>query len=356
MRGSEFKRVLVALKPWQRGLPLAAAHARALAQGFEGQLKLVSCVFDSQVAARLELRETSAFAAQAGMLERERVDLERLAQSLRDWGAAVDTRVLWDAPAYQGALRAAREWQADLLVVGAHERHPALRTRLTDTDWQLMRQCPCPLLMVKEPSFDGYPVVLAAVDPLHEQANGTDEAVLAAAREFSRAFRSTLRAVHAFPDPESFALVTAVQVEPGVFYGTENIEPEHRRAVDDLLSRVGLEGIEVDFAPGEPAAVIVDTVAKRHVKLLVLGALRRSRLEQAILGGTAEAVAADVPCDLLLIPRPEVERGRATTRPAGSRGATLERKTKTKTKTKTKRKAKLKGKAKTARPRRRSAS
>lgn len=343
MRGPQFKRVLVALKPWQRGLPLAAAHARALAQGFEGELKLVSCVFDSQVSARLELRETSAFAAQAGMLERERVELERLAQSLRDWGAAVDTRVLWDAPAYQGALRAAREWQADLLVVGTHERHPAWRTRLTDTDWQLMRQCPCPLLMVKEPSFDGYPVVLAAVDPVHERADGTDEAVLGAAREFSRAFRSTLRAVHAFPDPESFALATAVQVEPGVFYGTENIEPEHRRAVGDLLSRVDLSGIEVDFAAGEPAAVIVDTVAKRHVKLLVLGALRRGSLEQAILGGTAEAVAADVPCDVLLIPRPEVKG--ATTRAAGSRGGTLERKTK--------RKAKVKGKAKTARPRRR---
>ena len=304
MTGLSFKRVLVALKPWQTGLPLAAAHARALTRNFGGTLRLVSCVFDSQVAYGLEQRHEGALAAQTGMLERERIELERLAQSLREWGAAVETRVLWDAPAYQGALRAAREWPADLLVVGAHERHPALRTRLTDTDWQLMRLCPCPLLLVKDPVFDGYPDILAAVDPLHPQASARplDDAVLETAAAFSRAFEAKLGVVHAFPDPASFNLASSVEVAPGVFYDAENIEAGHREAVGSLLASHGVPDAAVDFVPGEAASAIIEVADKRRAKLVVLGALRRSRLEQAILGSTAERVAAELGCDVLLVP------------------------------------------------------
>jgi universal stress protein E len=304
MSGTSFERVLVALKPWQSGLPLAAAHARALTQNFGGQLRVVSCVFDSQVAYGLEQRREGALAAQSGMLERERIDLERLAQSLRDWGAAVETRVLWDAPAYQGALRAAREWPADLLVVGAHERHPALRTRLTDTDWQLMRLCPCPLLLVKDPVFDGYSTILAAVDPVHPQsaASGVDDAVLDAAAAFGRAFGATIDAVHAFPDAASFNLASSVEVAPGEFVDAADIEIGHRRAVAELLARHGLADIQVDFVPGEAGAAIVARAVERRAKLVVLGALRRSRIEQVMLGSTAERVSADLECDVLLVP------------------------------------------------------
>ena len=298
------KRVLVALKPWQTGLPLAAAHARALSQNFGGELLLVSCVFDSQVAFLLEQRQPGAVAAQSGMLERERVELERLAQSLRDWGAVVRTRVLWDAPAYQGALRAAREWPADLLVIGAHEQHPALRTRLTDTDWQLMRLCPCPLLLVKDPVFDGYPTILAAVDPLHPQATktGIDDAVLDTAIGFSRAFGASLRGVHAFPDPAQYDLASAVEVAPGVFYDAAGIEAGHRRVVEELFARHGAADAPVELVPGEPATAIADAAATHHAKLVVLGSLRRGQLEQAVLGSTAERIAGAVECDVLLVP------------------------------------------------------
>ena len=77
-----------------------------------------------------------------------RVELERLAASLRDWGAQVTTRAVWGVPAYEAILTAARAWAADLLVVGTHVRE-TLHTRLTDTDWQLMRRAACPLLLVK---------------------------------------------------------------------------------------------------------------------------------------------------------------------------------------------------------------
>jgi universal stress protein E len=297
------ERVLVAIKPWQRGLPLESQHASQLADALGARLMITSAVFDARVASRAGRGDA---AARARLIEAEQVELEKLAQSLRAWGTAATTRVVWGAPAYQGVLDVAREWQADLLVLGAHEEGLRVGTRLTDTDWQLMRLAPCPLLLVKDPLFTGYRTVLAAVDPAHPEParTGIDRFVLDVARTVADACESELRVVHALPDPAHLP-PSPVEIAPGVYCDADAIEELHRRAVDDLLALHGVPPEQVDLVQGAPAEVIARTAADRRAELVVLGALRRGQLEQALLGSTAEAVAARVPCDVLLVPAPQ---------------------------------------------------
>jgi universal stress protein E len=301
----QLKRILVAVKPWQRGLPLAPSHARQLAQLAGARLQLVATVFDTAAAARAESGERTALSAQERALAAARVDLERLAGSLCNWGANVTTKVVWGGPAYEGILATAREWQADLIVVGTHEPE-TLHTRLTDTDWQLMRRAECPLLLIKRPAFSGYRTILAAVDPLHAHAepDGLDRAVLAAGRSVARACGSVLRAVYAYPGAEAFDLASAIEVSPGVFYGAENVEALHRCAVGELAEQFGIAGTEVDLVAGSAPVVIVDTIANRQAQLVVVGTPRRRGVLAAAVGSTAEDVVAAVSCDVLIVPAP----------------------------------------------------
>jgi universal stress protein E len=224
---------------------------------------------------------------------------------LRDWGANVTTRVVWGVPAYEGILATAREWKADLVVVGTHE-HETLHTRLTDTDWQLMRRAECPLLLVKSPSFGGYRTIVAAVDPLHahDEPYGLDRAVLDAGRSIAMACDSTLRAVYAYPGAEAFDLASAVEVSPGVFYGAENVEAVHRRAVNELAEQFGVAATEVDLVAGSAPEVIIDAVAKRRAQLVVVGTPRRRGVFAAAVGSTAEYVVTAASCDVLVVPAP----------------------------------------------------
>jgi len=300
-------KIVVAIKPWERGLPLAATHACQLAKSSNAELRLVSSVFDASVDDGRERGLPAAVATQERTINAARTELERLASSLREWGAKVSTQVVWAAPAYDGILSAVREWHADLLVVGVHERR-TLHTRLTDTDWQLIRRVPCPLLLVKDPSFDGYRTIVAAIDPLgaHDEPSGLDRAVLETARCFKRAFGSSLRAVHAFAGADAFALASAVEVAPGTFYGAENVEAVHRRALTELAEEYGIAPSEVDLVVGSPAEVVLDEIAARKAELVVVGAARRSALAMLVIGSTAEAVAAEAPCDVLMVPPPAV--------------------------------------------------
>jgi universal stress protein E len=301
----QLKRILVAVKPGQRGLPLAATHARQLAQLAKAELQVLGTVFDATAAAGSERGDPKAQIVRDRAIATARVDLERLARSLRDWGANVTTKIVWGVPAYAGILAAAKDWRADLVVVGIHEPEP-LHTRLTDTDWQLMREVECPLLLVKSPSFGGYRTIVAAVDPLHahDEPYGLDRAVLDAGRSIARACGSTLRAVYAYPGSDAFELVSAVEVAPGVFYGAENVEAVHRRAVNELAAQFGIAAAGVDLVAGRAPEVIVDVAAKRQAQLVVVGTVRRRGVFAAAIGSTAEYVVNSVPCDVLVVPTP----------------------------------------------------
>ena len=134
--------------------------------------------------------------------------------------------------------------------------------------------------------------------------------MLRAARRFGTALNCTVRAVHAFPDPQNFALVSAVEVTPGVFYGTENIATLHRRAVEELASAYGIDASHTDVRPGAPAAVIRELMAEHNVRLVVLGLSRHSVVEQVVLGSITQAVTIESLCDVLLIPQPSTLRER----------------------------------------------
>jgi nucleotide-binding universal stress UspA family protein len=301
----ERQRVLAATKPAQRGLPLSAIRAREFAQMVDGEILLVSVVFDSVVAGGLEGAAALETVAKSRLIEDQRLELERTAQSLRDWGAAVTVRVVWDAATDRGILRVADEWHPTLVVVGAHEPRAMLQTPLTDTHWRLVHACTWPLLLAKPSASNDRRTILAAVDPSRAESRAVAHDVLRAACRFATALDCQVRVVHAFPDPENFALVSSVEVSPGVFYGIENIAELHRRAVEELAGSHGIDPSHTDVRPGEPAAVIRQLMMDDHdVRLVVLGLSRHSLLQQVVLGSITQAVTSESPCDVLLIPQP----------------------------------------------------
>ena len=305
----KLQKIMVAIKPWERGLPLAAAHAQQLARAADARVELVTTVFDAAVGAGCERGDEAARKTHQRTIAAARVELERLAGSMRAWGATVTTRIVWGAPPYEAILGAADEWCADLLVVGAHER-AAFHSRLTDTDWQLMRRTRCPLLLVKGASFDGYPTILAAVDPLHahDEPIGLDHAVLDGSRCFAHAFGSTLRVVYAYRGQASFELASAVEVTPGVFYGAENVEELHRRAVTELSTQFGVAPGAIDLIEGSAPQAIIDVAERRHAGLVVVGTQQRRGAAAFAHGNTAELVAGGVRCDVLIVPPAEDAR------------------------------------------------
>src|SRR5689334_2473108 len=196
------RRILVAVKnPAARVLP-AVNKAAQIAKGLGAQLTLFHDIATPLYAEAVQGRDFDLNSWQREVQTSRREQLEKLAVRIRKHGIAVDVTADWDYPPYEAIIRKAQRLSADLLVVENHHgtgRHPA-RWLLAYTDWELLRLCPIPVLLVKNRRLYHRPRVLAAVDPSHAFAKPTnlDRQILRAGAQLVHALRGELHALHVF--------------------------------------------------------------------------------------------------------------------------------------------------------------
>lgn len=188
---------------------------------------------------------------------------------------------------------------ADLVVVGAHGEHFVLDVFVGTTAQRVLRASPVPVLVVRQAPIYRYEQVLIATD--------FSGASMAAARAARRLFPgASFHFLHVWELPFEGSLTRA-----GVSQTT--IEDQRQRAANDALRALesfareaGFEdgGASARVRHGYPPARIKERAAELDVDAVVLGAQGKSRLEAGLLGSVSEHVAAETPCDVLLVKAP----------------------------------------------------
>ncbi len=298
-----YKRILVAIEFPDERTQTGLGKAVEIARRTGARLILMHAAFEPTVVTPF------AFAPlvdrkKTVLSERKRA-LEKLAQGVRRRGLRATARVEWDYPSPDAIVRAGRREKADLVVAESHRRSRGARLFLTNTDWQLIRVCPIPLLFVKSARHYGAARVLAAVDPLHAYAKpaGLDARILDAGRQLADACRGRLAAVHAYLPlsvqmPDSVGMPYVVPVAPDV---ERDYEKRLRRMLARLASRRNVKEGDQYLLIGDAASAISDQARKLRADIVVMGAASRSGLGRLFIGSTAERVIDRLNCDVLVI-------------------------------------------------------
>ncbi len=209
--------------------------------------------------------------------------LDGFADALRGDGCEVEVRTHLTHPRYEQIAADAAELGADLVVQHAHARGMADRHSLSHDSWELVRLCPAPVLLTREAPWPGNPVILAAVDPVrgHNKPEGLDRRILEAALRMKRRLGGRVHVAHACP--------------------REGAKEKHRKALDGLLSGYDLPDDAAHLIDGPPAMAILRCREELSADIVVMGALSRSRLKEAIIGHTAARTLDYVAADLLIV-------------------------------------------------------
>lgn len=232
----------------------------------------------------------------------------RLEQFTRDKslrGLSVRCTAAWDYPAHEAIVRRARLCRADLVMAVARPHRLGGRLLLRNTDWELIRQCPVPLLLVKSRRPYRQPVVLAAVDPFHGHARpaGLDARLLAAGRRFAQLLRGTLHVFHAYMPLVTIA-AAPVGTAPLVVLPPEAEEAHGRqiaRVIDALAARSGIARSRRHVHMGDVAGELRAATRGLRAGLVVMGAVSRSALKRFFIGNAAEHVLDALDCDVLIV-------------------------------------------------------
>jgi universal stress protein E len=303
------RRILVAVKdPTARALP-AVNKAAQIAKGLKAQLTLFHDIATPLYAEALQGRDVDLKSWQREVHTARREQLEKLAARVRKHGIDVDVAADWDFPPYEAIIRKAQRISADLLVVENHHgtgRHPA-RWLLAYTDWELLRLCPIPVLLVKNRRLYHRPRVLAAIDPSHAHAkpSNLDRQILRAGAQLVHALHGELHALHAVLP--SMPVVPAMPDGPLVDIGVERAEIE--AVARDKLAKA-VDGFDVKrshchLVEGRPNDVIPRTARRERCSIVAMGVVSRSGLKRFFIGNTAEFVMDAVTADILVVKPPD---------------------------------------------------
>ncbi|HTU66544.1 MAG TPA: universal stress protein [Steroidobacteraceae bacterium] len=307
------RRILVAIKdPAARALP-AVHKAAQIAKGLGAQLTLFHDIATPLYAETWQRREVDLRSWQREVQTARREQLEKLARRIRKHDIDVDVAADWDYPPYEAIIRKAQRVSADLVVIenrhgagqGAGQgagRHPA-RWLLSYTDWELLRLCPMPVLLVKNRKLYHRPRVLAAVDPAHHYAKpaALDRQILRAGAQLVHALHGELHAIHAFAPP--VPLAPAMPDGPLADIG-ESYAALERLAKKQLARAV--DGFEVKpshrhVVEGRPNEAIPRTAKRERSAIVAMGVVSRSGLKRFFIGNTAEFVMDAVTADILVV-------------------------------------------------------
>jgi universal stress protein E len=300
-------RILSIIDPTSDVQP-ALDKARFLAQRAGATLELFVCDFDPSLTGRPLFDSDKLRELRADFIDERMEFLEALADGIRAGGVPVETHVHFDNPVYRGILRRVQESSPDLVVKDTHHHSAIRRTLLSNTDWNLIRSCPAPLLLAKPREWPAQPRILAAVDPDHvgDPAAELDRRILHDAAMLAGLLAGEVHAVHAFFPAALLAAVTGTGALPFVagVSAAEVIERERERlgaVLAELASAHGLPPGRVHLEQG-PAVEVLQVLARSlSADVLVMGAVSRSRLQELFVGTTAERVLDRLPCDVLIV-------------------------------------------------------
>ena len=299
------RRILVGVKdPGARSLP-AVHKAASLAEAFDAELVLFHAIA-VPVAAEPYLYKEGGLDKFEHELRQTYLDrLERRAARLRNGNGKLKVRADadWDYPVHEAIVRHARRIKADLVVAEAHAGRRLAPWLLHLTDWELLRNCPVPVLIVKSHRMWQRPRVLAAIDPLHAFAKpaGLDAEVLEAGAQVSRALQGSLHAMHAYthlPNTTTQIVGASASVVSEIAAASE---AQAKQAFDRALRKMRIPLSRRHLQRGQAAEAIPRTARALRAGIVVMGAVSRSALRRVVIGNTAERILGDLPCDVLVV-------------------------------------------------------
>ncbi len=304
---SYIEQILVIVDPTSSEHP-SIDKAALLAEKFNARLELFVC--DTKAAREIRLLSHVRTSPGTPFPVNIKAMLESLAAPLRARGLDVTTECESADPLHVGVIDRTRRTNADLVVKDTHHQSLAQRTFLTNTDWELIRGCPVPLLLTKSKPWAAAPRIVAAVDPGHvnDKPEILDHWIVEHASLFAQRLQGEMHVAHVYLPLSIVGAATISAPSMAAALTPDDLtreEEARRKLITALVSEYNVAPDNIHLELGGPAQVLPITAARVRADVMTMGAIARSGLKRIFVGSTAEDVLERLPCDALIVKPPQ---------------------------------------------------
>lgn len=284
-------KILVIVEPDQDG-QLALDKAIRLARQTDAELELLICDHSSYLEDGFYFDPPQAAILRQEHIQRNRQLLEDMATVIRQQGFKVSVDALWGNPPYRQIIHKVLQSKPDLLVQSTRNHEKISRLLLSHQDWQLLRFCPCPVLLVKDKIWPEHPVFVVAVDPSHtnDKPADLDQLLTSAGKALATATTGNVFLFHSCYQPP----VSGV-------YALRTDVDAYRAKTAELLAAYDISPDRLHIDEREVMESLPALLNQLDASVLVMGAVSRSAIDRFLVGSTAEKLLDHVDQDVLVI-------------------------------------------------------
>lgn len=269
----EYKRFLVVYDPTREEQP-ALDRAAVIAAEIGASLHLFASIHGDVSGAD---RESEAVKA---LLEEQQAILDQHLVPIAASGIETSSEVEWDKDWHHAVVRASSRNHADMVFKSSFRHSTGQRLLKSTSDWTLIRECLCPVLLVKSNEPADVPRILAGVDirATTESYEKLNQHVIEFSRLLVESEMAEVHVVNAFQD--------------------FRVRPQRK----ELIKVSGVDNDHVHIKMGTPDRVIVEMAKIIDASLVIVGNSHRSGLAAMLHGNTAEKILDKLDCNVLAMP------------------------------------------------------
>lgn len=269
-----------------RGLQLAAKLGQAV--------EVVAFTYTS-------LRGVKAKQSEQALLRKQLLDdreqtVQARIEKFQRAGQKVSLKVVWAKDICRWVNKRCSEKSYLAVVKTGHRSESLVHTSL---DWQLLRECPAPVLIVAEKRWHKAKPVLACLDLSSTVATKKklNHQVLEAASKLAEILEVELKIITAIEVPTLLADLDLVDPATYAKQAKADMAPHIR----ELAKAHDIPESDFHCKRGPVDRVITSQAAKVHAQLVVMGTVGRTGVKARLMGNTAEQVLRHMKTDVLAI-------------------------------------------------------
>ncbi len=243
----------------------------------------------------MKLNAAAQSEAKKRLLARREAQVQTRIDKYRKGEQKVSLKVVWEKHLCDWVVKRCSK-PYDMVVKTGHRTETLM---YTPTDWQLLRECPAPVLIVADRKWHRTKPILAALDlgTRVPEKRALNHRVLETARHLAEALQAELKIITALEIP---TLLQDLDLVDPLAY-TREMKDRMEPHLQELARAHKLPEKAFRCKKGPVSRVITSTAARDRAQLVVMGTVGRKGVRARLLGNTAETVLRHLKTDVLAI-------------------------------------------------------
>lgn len=289
-------REMLVIADQEKGNQAAFVHALEIAKNTGASIEFVGFVHAPGVDSSEILSHEEKKTVHHKYIDEKQAKLDAFLATQDLSNVKVKVDVVWEKSFDRWVIARSDQKSFDMVFKSGSRTEAFLHT---PSDWQLMRHCPDPVMIVGEQPWKAGGIVLAALDlgSSNQRTLELNENLMKQAIKLAKSTNSEVHACYSIPVPKALAdldLIDPVTYEKRM---KEMLDPFIRKLVEEE----GLDRSRLHLLSGRPAKEICRISQKIKADVVLVGNKTRTSLRGRLLGNTAESVLHKVSADVVVI-------------------------------------------------------